>query len=187
MRWWGGCRWIDEDTEPLPRTIYHRSKLQAEALAAAATGLQRARAAHGPLLPGAERMAMFRLHRGIDARDVASAHAALLLDEAAFARYIACAATPFRREDCLELATQPRNVLARRAPQLLAEFERRGWPLPLSIDRVYDSARIRRSWVAAAFRAGRVLQQYAAGSIEVLPRGVDQGPRGRIGDAGAGS
>ncbi|MBS9726928.1 NAD-dependent epimerase/dehydratase family protein, partial [Stutzerimonas stutzeri] len=29
----GGCRWIDEDTEPLPRTIYHRTKLQAEALA----------------------------------------------------------------------------------------------------------------------------------------------------------
>jgi nucleoside-diphosphate-sugar epimerase len=71
----GGCRWIDEDTEPLPRTIYHRSKLQAEALAeAAAAGLQRARAAHGPLLPEPpERMAMFRLHRGIDARDVASA------------------------------------------------------------------------------------------------------------------
>jgi nucleoside-diphosphate-sugar epimerase len=32
----GGCRWIDEDTEPLPRTIYHRSKLQAETLAEAA-------------------------------------------------------------------------------------------------------------------------------------------------------
>lgn len=32
----GGCRWIDEDTEPLPRTIYHRTKLQAEALAEAA-------------------------------------------------------------------------------------------------------------------------------------------------------
>ena len=29
----GGCRWIDEDTEPLPRTIYHRTKLQAETLA----------------------------------------------------------------------------------------------------------------------------------------------------------
>jgi len=117
-------------------------------------------------------MAMFRLHRGIDARDVASAHAALLLDEGpAFARYIACAATPFRREDCLELATQPRNVLARHVPQLLAEFERRGWPLPLSVDRVYDSARIRRElgW-QPRFGPDAVLQQYAAGSIEVLPR-----------------
>ncbi|MEW6383988.1 MAG: NAD(P)-dependent oxidoreductase, partial [Pseudomonadota bacterium] len=119
-----------------------------------------------------ERMAMFRLHRGIDARDVASAHAALLLDEgAAFARYIACAPTPFRREDCLELATHPRSVLARRAPQLLAEFERRGWPLPLSIDRVYDSARLRSvlGW-QPRFGPDDVLQQYAAGSIEVLPR-----------------
>jgi hypothetical protein len=42
--------------------------------------------------------------------------------------------------------------------------------LPLSVDRVYDSAASAGSWVAAAFRAGRVLQQYAAGSIEVLPR-----------------
>ncbi len=144
----GGCRWIDEDTEPLPRTIYHRSKLQAEALAEAAAAPDfRVRVLRmGRCFPEPpERMAMFRLHRGIDARDVASAHAALLLDEGpAFARYIACAATPFRREDCLELATQPRNVLARRVPQLLAEFERRGWPLPLSVDRVYDSARIRR-------------------------------------------
>ena len=40
--------------------------------------------------------------RGIDARDVASAHAALLLDEGArFARYLACAPTPFRRRDRL--------------------------------------------------------------------------------------
>ncbi|WP_338795148.1 NAD(P)-dependent oxidoreductase [Stenotrophomonas maltophilia] len=169
----GGCRWIDEDTEPLPRTIYHRSKLQAEALAEAAAapdfGVRVLRM--GRCFPEPpERMAMFRLHRGIDARDVASAHAALLLDEA-FARYIACAATPFRREDCLELATQPRNVLARRVPQLLAEFERRGWPLPLSVDRVYDSARIRRElgW-QPRFGPDAVLQQYAAGSIEVLPR-----------------
>ena len=120
-----------------------------------------------------ERMAMFRLHRGIDARDVASAHAALLLDHdgIGFARYLACAPTPFRREDCLELATHPRSVLARRAPQLLAEFERRGWPLPLSIDRVYDSARLRSvlGW-QPSFGPDEVLQQYAVGSIEVLPR-----------------
>jgi hypothetical protein len=60
-------------------------------------------------------MAMFRLHRGIDARDVASAHAALLLDEAPPSPLHRLRPTPFRREDCLELATQPRNVLARRA------------------------------------------------------------------------
>ena len=62
-------------------------------------------------------------------------------------------------------------MLARRAPQLLAEFERRRWPLPLSIDRVYDSARMRRTlgW-QPRFGPDDVLQQYAAGSIEVLPR-----------------
>lgn len=171
----GGCRWIDEDTEPLPRTIYHRTKLQAEALAAAAASdafavrvLRMARCF--PETP--ERMAMFRLHRGIDARDVASAHAALLHNPGEpFQRYIACAPTPFRREDCLQLATQPRRILACRAPQLLAEFERRGWSLPISIDRVYDSARARATlgW-QPRFGPDEVLQQYAAGSIEVLPR-----------------
>ena len=89
----GGCRWIDEDTEPLPRTIYHRTKLQAEAAAEAAAStsftvrvLRMARCFPEP----PDRMAMFRLHRGIDARDVASAHAALLHDEGApFQRYLA--------------------------------------------------------------------------------------------------
>ncbi|MDH0173240.1 NAD(P)-dependent oxidoreductase [Stenotrophomonas sp. GD04145] len=171
----GGCRWIDEDTEPLPRTIYHRTKLQAEALAEAAASdafavrvLRMGRCFPEP----PERMAMFRLHRGLDARDVASAHAALLHNGGApFQRYIACAPTPFRREDCLELATQPRRVLARRAPQLLAEFERRGWPLPLSIDRVYDGSRAVAvlGW-QPRYGPDDVLQQYAAGSIEVLPR-----------------
>ena len=171
----GGCRWIDEDTEPLPRTIYHRTKLHAEALAEAAADdrfavrvLRMGRCFPEP----PDRMAMFRLHRGIDARDVASAHAALLSNGgAAFQRYIACAPTPFLREDCLQLASAPRQVLARRAPQWLAEFDRRGWPLPATIDRVYDSRRAQAAlgW-APRFGPQEVLLQYAAGSIEVLPR-----------------
>ncbi|WP_369039211.1 NAD-dependent epimerase/dehydratase family protein [Stenotrophomonas maltophilia] len=171
----GGCRWIDEDTAPLPRTIYHRTKLQAEALAeqAASDTFQVRVLRMARCFPEApERMAMFRLHRGIDARDVASAHAALVDDAGpAFRRFIACAPTPFQRSDCLQLAADPRQVLARRAPQLLAEFERRGWPLPLSIDRVYDSSRLRQTlgW-QPRFGPEGVLQQYAAGSIEVLPR-----------------
>lgn len=173
----GGCRWIDEDTEPLPRTIYHRSKLQAEGLAeqAASDSFSVRVLRMGRCFPEPpERMALFRLHRGIDARDVASAHAALLLDEGgAFQRYIACGASPFQREDCLQLAVDTRQVLARRAPQLLAEFDRRGWSLPPSIDRVYDSRRLQQQlgWQP---RHGpeEVLQQYAAGSIEVLPRAM---------------
>ena len=62
----GGCRWIDEDTEPLPRTIYHRTKLQAETLAeAAAPGFSVRVLRMGRCFPEPpERMAMFRLrHR----------------------------------------------------------------------------------------------------------------------------
>lgn len=175
----GGCRWIDEDTPPQPRTIYHRSKLQAEALAeqAASESFSVRVLRMGRCFPEPpERMALFRLHRGIDARDVASAHAALLLDQdGPFQRYIACGASPFQREDCLQLAVDPRQVLACRAPQLLAEFDRRGWPLPPSIDRVYDSRRLQQQlgWQP---RHGpeAVLQQYATGSIEVLPRAMAQ-------------
>ena len=103
------------------------------------------------------------------------------------ARYLACAPTPFRREDCLELATQPRNVLARRAPQLLAEFERafREAGLPLSLtNAARPRARIKFAAnlpVGVELR-GEVLEVYfdelvaldriqAAG--ELLPEGVE--------------
>ncbi|WMJ70603.1 NAD(P)-dependent oxidoreductase [Stenotrophomonas sp. 24(2023)] len=171
----GGCRWIDEDVAPLPRTIYHRTKLQAEAVVQAAASetfavrvLRMSRCFPEP----PERMAMFRLHRGIDARDVATAHAAALTNTGdCFQRYLVAAPTPFLRGDCLALASHPRQVLQQRVPQLLAEFDRRGWPLPLSIDRVYDGSRARQAlgW-QPRFGPEEVLHQYAVGSIEVLPR-----------------
>ncbi|KAF1014947.1 MAG: N-acetyl-alpha-D-glucosaminyl-diphospho-ditrans,octacis-undecaprenol 4-epimerase [Stenotrophomonas maltophilia] len=171
----GGCRWIDEDVAPVPRTVYHTTKLQAEAVAEAAAAddfsvrvLRMSRCFPEP----PERMAMFRLHRGIDARDVASAHAAAVSNQgAAFQRHVVAAPTPFQRSDCLALARDPRTVLQQRVPQLLAEFERRRWPLPHSIDRVYDGSRARQAlgW-QPRFGPEEVLQQYAEGSIEVLPR-----------------
>jgi nucleoside-diphosphate-sugar epimerase len=66
--------WIDEDTQPRPRTIYHRTKLEAEERlrAAASAGLQirilrMSRCFPEPI----DLMAAYRLHRGVDARDVA--------------------------------------------------------------------------------------------------------------------
>ena len=169
----GGCRWIDEDTEPLPRTIYHRTKLQAETLAEAAATpgfsvrvLRMGRCFRNR--PSAWRY--LRLHRGIDARDVASAHAALLLDEGArFARYLARTdAVPAR--GLPELATHPRSVLA--------VARRSCWPSSNAVAGraiehrpCHDSARLRSElgW-QPCFGPDDVLQQYAVGSIEVLPR-----------------
>ncbi len=139
----GQAGWVTEDTIPLPRTIYHRTKLQAESLLEAAAGrgelevtvLRMSRCFPEP----APLMAAYRLHRGVDARDVADAHAAALEGgTGGFRRFIISGATPFAPDDCKELFESAPAVLRRRAPGLVAEFERRGWPLPDSIDRVYS-------------------------------------------------
>jgi UDP-glucose 4-epimerase len=140
----GQAAWITEDTVPQPRTIYHRTKLQAETLleAAAARGeldvtvLRMSRCFPEP----APVMAAYRLHRGVDARDVADAHAAALESSSGgFRRFIISGATPFVPGDCPELLESAPAALRRRAPELVAEFARRGWELPNSIDRVYCS------------------------------------------------
>lgn len=62
------------------------------------------------------------------------------------------------------------EVLRLRCPALVAAHERRGWPLPSIIDRVYDNAAIRQalSW-EPAFSFGEVLAQVDRRSLEVLP------------------
>jgi nucleoside-diphosphate-sugar epimerase len=147
----GAAAWVDEDTVPVPRTVYHRTKLQAEALleaAAAEDGLSLAVLRMSRCFPEPlPQMAVYRLHRGIDARDVADAHAcALAALRPGARRYVVSAATPFHREDAVALATDAAAVLRRRAPDLVRAFELRGWPLPASIDRVYDPSRAMAEW-----------------------------------------
>jgi UDP-glucose 4-epimerase len=87
-------------------------------------------------------MAMYRLHRGIDARDVAEAHRlALVESDEDYRMFIVSGATPFQRVDCRSLKQAPGSVLRERCPAICATFESRGWSLPESIDRVYDSSR----------------------------------------------
>lgn len=147
----GAACWVDEATLPAPQTVYHRSKLAAERWlqnAAAASGapalriLRMGRCFAEP----APVMALHRLARGIDVRDVATAHAAALRHALApgaarQALHVVVAATPFQRADAAGLWHDAPAVLRQRAPTLVAEFERRGWPLPARIDRVYDAAR----------------------------------------------
>ncbi|MBX3607040.1 MAG: NAD(P)-dependent oxidoreductase [Piscinibacter sp.] len=177
---YGGAGWIDEATLPRPHTVYHRTKLAAEAL------LERAAAAPGgPAVrilrmsrcfpEAAPLMAAYRLHRGIDARDVARAHALALTDRGPrCTTWVISAPTPFRRTDLALLQADAPAVLRRRAPGLVAEFARRGWPLPATIDRVYDPSRAARElgWVAH-HGVDAVLAQHDAGSTEVLPARAD--------------
>lgn len=167
--------WVTEALVPQPRTVYHLTKLAAEALLAAAAGegglkvtvLRMARCFPEP----APVMAAYRLHRGIDVRDVAAAHAAALASEGpAFRRFIVAAATPFRPEDLEALHDDAEAVWRLRAPALVQAFAARGWPLPAQVDRVYvpTLAEAGLGWVAQhGFH--EVLRQADAGSPEVLP------------------
>jgi UDP-glucose 4-epimerase len=170
-----GCRWIDVETAPQPVTVYHRTKLAAEALLAAAASddfvvrvVRMSRCFPEPV----DRQALYRLHRGIDARDVAAAHlAALVADGASFQCHLASGWTPFQREDVDALGEAADQVLARRCPALVEAFHRRGWPLPRRIDRVYDPAPSLAAWGWRS-RHGfeEVLAEHDRGSLEVLPR-----------------
>ena len=169
------CTRIDEATVPRPKTVYHRTKLEAESLLEAAAGADlavRVIRMSRCFPEAADQMAVYRLHRGIDARDVADAHlAALGATGAAFQRYIASGRTPFKPEDADALAREPREVLALRCPALVDAFERRGWPLPRTIDRVYDASAASHGlgW-ESHYGFEEVLAQHDQRSLEVLPR-----------------
>ena len=137
--------WINETVTPQPKTIYHHSKIRAEQLLEnisnvfnlPVTVLQMSRCFPEP----ANLMAMYRLTRGVDARDVAQAHASAVDKRlAGFRRYIISGSTPFSPGSCVSLLTHAVDVIRERAPNLASDFDARGWKLPLSLDRVYDSA-----------------------------------------------
>ncbi|MDC8015987.1 NAD-dependent epimerase/dehydratase family protein [Tahibacter soli] len=167
--------WVDEALAPQPVTIYHRTKLAAEALLRDAAG------AGGPVVrilrmsrcfpEPAPLMAAYRLHRGIDARDVADAHALALADTAGpQATYVISGATPFLPDDADALLRDAPSVLRARCPELVEEFELRDWPLPASIDRVYDAALAMRElrW-RPHYGFDEPLAMFDAGWSEVLP------------------
>ena len=173
----GRAAWIDESTVPAPATIYHRTKLAAEAM------LREASARHGLVVrvlrlsrcfpEAAPVMAVYRLHRGIDVRDATAAHeTALAHDGPKHTLHVVSGATPFEPDDCEQLAHDAAPVVARRCPDLVRAFERRGWTLPATIDRVYDASLAARElgWTSH-HDWSEVLAMLDRGSSEVLPPG----------------
>lgn len=169
----GRAAWITEDTTPQPQTIYHRTKLAAEEVLAAQRGslavtvLRMSRCFPEP----APLMAAYRLHRGVDVRDVADAHAAALAERApGFRKYVISGSTPFTLQDTTELYADAGAVFSRHAPSLVAAFARRGWSVPPSVDRVYSSLRAQAelNW-RARHGFDEVLAEFDRGSPEVLP------------------
>jgi UDP-glucose 4-epimerase len=85
------------------------------------------------------------LYRRVDLEDVVSAHLLALekAPELGFARYIISATTPFTRNDLFDLRVNAPLALKRRVPGYEAVYERRGWKMFPSIDRVYVNERAR--------------------------------------------
>lgn len=140
--------WVTESLPAAPETLYEETKRDAEALALAAAdgfpgGCLILRC--GRFFPApANETVNDRLYRGVDMRDVASAHL-LAANRAAGGSHILniAAATAFAPEDCRQLRRNPLPVLRRRHPFVEGAYRQLGWRLPAAIDRVYaiDAAR----------------------------------------------
>lgn len=171
----GTAAWVNEEVSPQPKTIYHQSKIAAEntledistRFALPVTVLQMSRCFPEP----ADVMAVFRLTRGIDARDVANAHLCAVEKRlGGFNRFIISGATPFSPADCDALYKGAASVTTQKCPQIALAFAERGWTLPDSLDRVYDSSLAQRKlgW-RPQHGFDSVLAMLDSESAEVLP------------------
>jgi nucleoside-diphosphate-sugar epimerase len=173
----GQAAWINEETQPLPRTIYHQTKLDAENLLKtyADKGLSIRVIRMSRCFPEpVDIQAVYRLHRGVDYRDVAEAHllAATTPQEKVFDTFVISGNSPFLKSDCTLLWENPEIVIRNRYPELAAVFESRGWSFPIAIDRVYDAAYAKQvlGW-QSRHNALEVIRQYDHKDFEVLPPG----------------
>lgn len=153
--------WLNENTGPLePRNIYGVTKLAAEGLCRqhflehglASVVLRTSRffpenddtheTPSGPNLKANE-----FLNRRLTVEDVVRAHGVALekAPDVGFDIAIVSAPPPFSRDDAGELKANAPAVIRRYFPDVDEVYQRRGWRLPQSIGRVYDSAHAERS------------------------------------------
>ena len=153
--------WITEDVAPVPKNIYGVTKVAAEDLCelfARKLRLPSIVLRTSRFFPEEDDHRVRResfadanmkvnefLYRRVDVQDIVDAHL-LAIDKAAakgFGKYIISATTPFTRADLADLRVDAPAVVARLAPQFVAEYARRGWKMFPHIERVYDNARAR--------------------------------------------
>lgn len=153
--------WITEDVVPVPKNIYGVTKLAAEDLCALAHRnqglpcivLRTSRFFPEPdddpvmraAYPDANLKTTELLYRRLDIEDVVDSHLCALerAPTLGFGRYVISATTPLRREDAAALRRDAPATVSRRVPAWQAVYEKLGWRMLPSIDRVYDNARAR--------------------------------------------
>jgi UDP-glucose 4-epimerase len=189
--------WITEDVAPVPRNIYGVTKTAAEDLCELVH-----RDSELPCLvlrtsrffPEADDRLEVReafddanvkvnelLYRRVDLEDVVGAHL-LALERArsiGFGRYVVSATTPFTRDQLAELRTDAATVVRRLFPDCAEIYERLGWKLPPSIERVYVNDRARKDlgWTPRwDFR--RALDRLSAGEDPRSPLAIAVGAKG---------
>jgi UDP-glucose 4-epimerase len=161
----GGAReavWIDETLAPLqPRNIYGVTKLAAEELCRLFHELHKLPTvilrtsrffpeeddmAHAIAQSGENTKANEFLFRRLSVEDAAEAHVVALAKapQIGFDTFIVSASTPFQPSDGRELIANAPSVVERYFPDYRARYEKRGWTMFDSIDRVYDSDKARR-------------------------------------------
>jgi len=135
--------WVTEDLLPRPRDIYDVTKIAAEGLCeifAHNHGLPCISLRVSRYFPEPDYlMSIYRLYRGVDVRDAATAH--ILAMEAEMKGYEVfniSALSPFSRDEAHDLFHDAASVLLRHFPKIDKLFAQRGWKLPERIDRVYS-------------------------------------------------
>jgi nucleoside-diphosphate-sugar epimerase len=189
--------WITEDVVPVPRNIYGVTKTAAENLCELFHrdhGLPCIVLRTSRFFPEPDDREEIRLaydaanvqvnellHRRVDLEDAASAHLCAMerAAEIGFGTYLVSATTPFAPEDLAELRSDAPRVVARLFPDYRAEYERRGWRMFPSIERVYVNARARRElgW-SPRYDFRRVLGLLAAGEDPRSPLARAVGSKG---------
>jgi nucleoside-diphosphate-sugar epimerase len=121
------------------------------------------------------------LHRRADLEDVVTAHLAAITKapELRFDRFIVSATTPFTTHDLSELRTRAPSVMRRYCPDYEAEYVKRGWTAPDSVDRVYVNQRARMllAW-QPRYDFSHVVQQLRAGQDYGSPLARAVGSKG---------
>ena len=153
--------WITEDVTPIPKNIYGVTKIAAEDLCQLFhrnRGLPCLVMRTSRFFPEEDddpNMAAYAndnlkaneiLNRRVDVADIVSALflAAQKAREIGFRKYIISATSPFTHDDLADLRADAEGVLRRYYPDYPSEYERRGWRMLPSLDRIYVNERARR-------------------------------------------